>query len=278
MEWWQAIVLGIVEGLTEFLPISSTGHITVLSKFFGFTINAPDVTAFTAIIQIGAVIAAILYFRKDIVRIARAWLRGLVDKTKRSEQDYKFGWAILLGSLPIAIVGLIFRDQIETTLRSLWVVAVMLIAWSGVMWLAEVSATQKRAEADTKWYDTLMIGLAQCLALIPGVSRSGATISVGLFRGFDRVAATRLAFFLGIPALLAAGVFQAVAQYDQIAIGVGWGPTIVATIFSFIAGYMAVAWLISFISKHSYKGFIIYRVGLGLVIMTLLMTGVVPAV
>lgn len=278
MEWWQAIVLGIVEGLTEFLPISSTGHVTVLSKLFGFTINSPDVTAFTAIIQIGAIIAAILYFRKDIVRIAAAWFRGLADRTKRGELDYKFGWAVLIGSVPIAVVGLLFREHIETTLRSLWVVAVMLIVWSGVMWLAEVKATQKRSEKDTKWQDTLLIGLAQCLALIPGVSRSGATISIGLFRGFDRVAATRLAFFLGIPALLAAGVFQAVTQFEHITSGIGWGPTIVATIFSFIAGYAAVAWLISFISKHSYKGFIVYRVGLGLVIMALLVTGVVPAV
>lgn len=278
MEWWQAIVLGIVEGLTEFLPISSTGHVTVLSKLFGFTINSPDVTAFTAIIQIGAIIAAILYFRKDIVRIAAAWFRGLADRTKRGELDYKFGWAVLIGSVPIAVVGLLFREHIETTLRSLWVVAVMLIVWSGVMWLAEVKATQKRSEEDTKWQDTLLIGLAQCLALIPGVSRSGATISIGLFRGFDRVAATRLAFFLGIPALLAAGVFQAVTQFEHITSGIGWGPTIVATIFSFIAGYAAVAWLISFISKHSYKGFIVYRVGLGLVIMALLVTGVVPAV
>ena len=278
MSWWQAIVLGIVEGLTEFLPISSTGHVTVLSKLFGFTINSPDVTAFTAIIQIGAIIAAILYFRKDIVRIATAWFRGLADKTKRSELDYRFGWAVLIGSVPIAVVGLLFRSHIETTLRSLWVVAVMLIVWSGVMWLAEAKATQKRSEKDTKWRDTLMIGLAQCLALIPGVSRSGATISIGLFRGFDRVTATRLAFFLGIPALLAAGVFQAVVQFEHITSGVGWGPTIVATIFSFIAGYASVAWLISFISKHSYKGFIIYRVGLGLVIMTLLVTGTISAV
>lgn len=278
MSWWQAVILGIVEGLTEFLPISSTGHITVLSKFFGFTINAPDVTAFTAIIQIGAIIAAILYFRKDIVRIAGAWFSGLSNKAKRDSVDYRFGWAVLIGSLPIAIVGLAFREHIETTLRSLWVVAIMLILWSGVMWLADTRARQDRVEKDTKWYDTLMIGLAQCLALIPGVSRSGATISIGLFRGFDRVTATRLAFFLGIPALLAAGVFQAVTQHEHISAGIGWAPTIIATVFSFIAGYGAVAWLISFISKHSYRGFIIYRVLLGLAIVVLLSTGVIAAV
>ena len=278
MDWWQAIILGVVEGLTEFLPISSTGHVTIISKLFGFTINSPDITAFTAIIQIGAIVAAILFFRKDIVRIALAWLDGLFNKKRRNNVDYRFGWAVLIGSLPIGIIGLLFKDHIETTLRSLWVVAVMLIVWSAVMWLADTRTTQKRGEKDTKWHDTLLIGLAQCLALIPGVSRSGATISVGLFRGFDRVTATRLAFFLGIPALLAAGVFQAATQYEHISNGVGWGATIIATIFSFIAGYAAVAWLIGFISKHSYKGFVVYRVCLGLLIMILLTTGVVPAV
>lgn len=278
MEWWQAIILGIVEGFTEFLPISSTGHVTVLSKLFGFTINAPDVTAFTAIIQIGAIIAAILYFRKDIVRIARAWFAGVFNASKRGTLDYRFGWAVLIGSLPIAVVGLLFHEHVETTLRSLWIVAVMLIVWSGVMWLAETQASQRRREKDTKWHDTLLIGLAQCLALIPGVSRSGATISIGLFRGFDRVTATRLAFFLGIPALLAAGVFQAVTQHEYITQGIGWGPTLIATACSFIAGYAAVAWLIAFISKHSYKGFIVYRVALGLVIIVLLSTGVIVAV
>lgn len=278
MEWWHAIILGIVEGLTEFLPISSTGHITVLSKFFGYTINAPDVTAFTAIVQIGAIIAAILFFRKDIVRIAAAWFVGLTDKTKRDNVDYRFGWAVLIGSLPIAVVGLAFKEHIETTFRSLWVVAVMLIAWSVVMWYADTNAAQKRSEKQTGWHDTLAIGLAQCLALIPGVSRSGATISVGLLRGFDRMTATRLAFFLGIPALLAAAIFQAATQYEKINSGIGWGPTLVAVLFSFIAGYAAVAWLIGFISKHTYKGFIIYRVVLGVIIITLLLTGVISAV
>ena len=278
MEWWHAIILGIVEGLTEFLPISSTGHITVLSKMLGYTINAPDVTAFTAIVQVGAIIAAILYFRKDIVRIAKAWFIGIADKSKRSDVDYKFGWAVLIGSLPIALIGLLFKDQIETTLRSLWVIAVMLIAWSGVMWYADTHASQKKKESGTGWRDTLAIGLAQCLALIPGVSRSGATISAGLLRGFDRLTATRLAFFLGIPALLAAAIFQAITQFDSITNGVGWTATLIGIVFSFIAGYGAVAWLIGFISKHSYKGFIIYRVILGSVIITLLLTGLMEAV
>lgn len=278
MELWHAIVLGLIEGLTEFLPISSSGHVTVMSKLFGYTINSPDITAFTAIIQIGAIIAAILFFRKDIVRIAVAWVQGILSKEKRDSVDYRFGWAVILGSLPIAVIGLLFKDQIEVAVRSLWFVAIALIVWSGVMWLADSTAKQVRTEKDATWKDTLAIGFAQCLALIPGVSRSGATISVGLFRGFDRVTATRLAFFLGIPALLAAGIFQAVTQYHHISDGIGWVPTIVATICSFVAGYAAVAWLIKFISKHSYKGFIIYRVILGLIIIGLLLTNVIPAV
>ena len=274
MEWWHAIILGIVEGFTEFLPISSTGHVTVLSSLFGYTIDSPDVTAFTAIIQIGAIIAAIVYFRKDIVRIAAAWIRGVLWKEKRGSLDYKLGWAVIIGSLPIALIGLLFENQIETTLRSLWIVATMLIVWSGVMWYADTHATQKKKEGDIRWHDALLIGLAQSLALIPGVSRSGATISIGLLRGFDRVTATRLAFFFGIPALLAAGVLQATTQFHNIGSGVGWSATIIATIASFIAGYAAVAWLIAYISKHSYKGFIIYRILLGSILFVLLLTGV----
>ena len=277
MEWWHALILGIVEGFTEFLPVSSTGHITLLSSLMGYTINDADVTAFTAIIQIGAIIAAILYFRKDIIRITRAWFIGLTDRSKRDTVDYRFSWAVIIGSLPIAVVGFLFKDVIETTFRSLWVVAVSLIAWSAVMWYADTHATQQRKEKDTKWKDTLTIGLAQCLALIPGISRSGATMSVGLFRGFDRVTATRLAFFLGMPALLGAGLYQGVRHFDAISSGVGWWPTIIGIFGSFIVGYLAVAWLIRFISKHSYQLFIWYRVVLGVVLVVLLTAGVIPS-
>lgn len=278
MEWWHALILGIVEGFTEFLPISSTGHVTILANLFGYTINDPDITAFTAIIQIGAIFAAIWYFRKDIIRIATAWVRGILHKKERSTLDYRFGWAVIIGSIPIAIVGFVFRHQIETTLRSLWIVAIALIAWSAVMWYADTHASQKKKEKDVGWRDTLAIGVAQCLALIPGVSRSGATMSVGLLRGFDRVTATRLAFFLGMPALLAAGIYQAISQYDNISSGVGWGPTIIGTIAALIVGYWAVAWLIKFVSKHSYQVFIWYRVGLGILLLVLLSTGILASV
>lgn len=273
----EAIILGVIEGITEFLPISSTGHLTIAEKLMGYDINAPDITAFTAIIQIGAIAASLVYFRKDIYRIASAWLVGLADKKKRGF-DYKFGWYIIFGSLPIAFVGLIFRHHIETTLRSLWFVVAGLIVWSLVLWVADRKATQKRGEKDLRLRDTIAIGLTQCIALIPGVSRSGATISAGLFAGIDRVTATRLSFFLGIPALVSAGILQLVTRADDIGNGVGWNATIAGIISSFIVGYMTIAWLLRFVAGHSFSLFIWYRLALGVVIATLLITGTIEAI
>jgi undecaprenyl-diphosphatase len=277
MNLWEALVLGVIEGVTEFLPISSTGHLTITEKLFGYSINDPGVTAFTAIIQVGAVLATLLYFRKDIVRIIGAWLRGLASPAERTDRDYRFGWAVILGSVPIAIIGLLFKDQIETTLRSLWFVSLALILWSGVMWFADKTARQNRHEGNVTWKDTFIIGLVQCLALIPGVSRSGATMSAGLLRGLDRLAVTRLAFFLSIPALVAAGGLQVVTKYDEISAGVGWPATILATVASFAVAYLAVSWLLKFIAHHSYTIFIVYRVVLGTVVLALLVTGAINA-
>lgn len=273
----EAILLGILEGFTEFLPISSTGHLTIAEKLLGYQINDPAITAFTAIIQSGAVLATVLYFRKDIARIIRGWLRGLFNVSERGI-DYRFGWAVIIGSAPIGVIGLLFKDQIETTLRSLWVIAIALLLWSGVMFIADRVGKQTLGEKDTTWKDTLVIGIVQCLALIPGVSRSGATMSAGLLRGFDRVTVTKLSFFLSIPALLAAAVLQTVTKFDDISNGVGWGPTIVATIVSFIVAYAAVAWLLKFIAGHSYNVFIVYRVVLAVVLIILLSTNTISAV
>jgi len=272
----EAILLGIIEGFTEFLPISSTAHLTITEKLLGYPIDDPALVAFTAIIQIGAVVATLIYFRTDIVRMVSAWSAGLMSAEKRGA-DYKFGWAVLIGSIPIALVGLAFKEQIETGVRSLWLVAAALIIWSGVMWLADKTAKIDRHEKDTTWKDTLIIGIVQCVALIPGVSRSGATISAGLFRGLDRVTATRLSFFLAIPALLAAGVLEAVTKADNISQGIGWVPTIIATISSFIVAYATIAWLLRYISRHGFGLFIVYRVGLGVLLIILLSTGVISA-
>lgn len=277
MSIFEAVVLGIIEGFTEFLPISSTGHLTIAEKLFGHTIDDPDIVAFTAIIQTGAVAATLLFLRRDIWRLLTAWFAGLFHAQARKTSDYRFAWAVLIGSLPIAIVGFIFQDQITTTLRSLWVVAFALIGWSGVLWLADRSARQTRHEADVRKRDTLVIGVVQCLALIPGISRSGATISAGLFRGFDRVTVTKLSFMLSIPALVGAAILQTVTEFDNISEGVGWPATIAATAVSFVVAYIAVAWLLKFIGKHSFTVFIVYRVGLGSLLIVLLLTGAISA-
>ena len=278
MQWWQAIILGIIEGVTEFLPVSSTGHLTIAQKLMGMSLEDQSLLAFTAVIQIGAIIAAIIYFWDDIWRVLGAWWAGLWAAEKRKKFDYKYGWAIIIGSVPIAVVGLLFKDEIETVLRSLWFVAIGLIVWSAVMWLADRYGKATRPEESTTWKDALIIGAVQVLSLIPGVSRSGATMSAGLLRGFDRVAATKLSFFLGIPALVAAGTLQAVTQYQHIADGVGWFNTLLATVVSFLVGYAAIAWLLKFVASNDFSLFIWYRLGLGAVLIGLLVTGVLAAV
>ena len=275
MNIFEAVLLGAIEGVTEFLPISSTGHLTIAEKLLGYSIDDPDITAFTAIIQSGAVLATVIFLRRDLVRIVAAWFRGIFRAGARRDADYRYGWAIILGSLPIGIIGLLFQDTIETTLRSLWFVASALMVWSGVMWFADRAATQIRHEDDVTWKDTLIIGLVQSLALIPGISRSGATMSAGLLRDFDRVTVTKLSFFLSIPALLGATALQSVTEFDNISDGVGWLNTIVATVVSFVVGYAAVAWLLKYIAGHTYSLFIGYRLVLGALLMVLLATNVI---
>jgi undecaprenyl-diphosphatase len=274
---FQAVLLGAVEGITEFLPVSSTGHLTIVEKALGYHIEDADITAFTAIIQSGAVLATVIFLRRDIARIVPAWLRGLVSARARDNPDSRFGWAVILGSIPIGVVGLLFQHTIETTLRSLWFVAAALILWSGAMAFADHAATQTRHEDDVNWKDTLIIGVVQCLALIPGVSRSGATMSAGLLRDFDRVTVTKLSFFLSIPALLGATALQVAEQYRNIADGVGWVNTIIATAVSFVIAYASVAWLLHYVARHTYLIFIVYRVVVGTLLLALLATGVIAA-
>ncbi|HEY0530020.1 MAG TPA: undecaprenyl-diphosphate phosphatase [Actinoplanes sp.] len=273
----QAVVLGAVEGITEFLPVSSTGHLTIVEKLFGFDIAADDITAFTAIIQSGAVFATLIFLRKDLIRIIAAWFKGLFSAAGRQNPDWRFAWAVILGSIPIGIVGLAFQDTIEHGLRSLWFVAGALIIWSGAMAFADHAATQIRHEDDVTWKDTLIVGVVQCLALIPGVSRSGATMSAGLLRDLDRVTVTRLSFFLSIPALFGATILQVHDYSGQIAEGIGWTNTATATLVSFVVGYAAVAWLLKFISRHSYSIFIAYRLVLGALLAVLLATDTISA-
>ena len=277
MQVWHAIILGVIEGITEFLPISSTGHLTIAEKMLGYSISDSSITAFTAIIQSGAVLATVVYFWKDISRVLMAWIRGLFVNKYRKNSDYKYGWAIIIGSIPIAIVGILFKDEIETVLRSLWFVAIALILWSLVMWWADKKAKQNLHEEDITWRDTLAVGIAQCLALIPGVSRSGATMSAGLLRNFDRVAVTKLSFFLSIPALSAAGILQIISKHSVIGASVGWTATIIATLISFVVAYISVAWLLKFVAKHDYSVFIWYRVIVGVLLLIALATNSISA-
>lgn len=268
----QAVVLGVVEGLTEFIPVSSTGHLTVAESVMGLQTDDNSVTGFTAVIQVGAILAAVLYFRRDIVRFILAFVRGLFSADARRATDWRLACCVIAGSIPIGVVGFLAKDFIKSDLRSLWVVAGGLIVWSAVMVLAERVASYQRHEEHTTLVDAIIIGLVQCLALVPGVSRSGATISAGLFRGLDRVTATRLSFFLGIPALVAAGAYE---LKDALGGGIGLAPTLVATVISFVVAYASIAWLLRFVVGHSISVFAGYRVLLGLVILGLLATNTV---
>ena len=270
MHWLHAVLIGIVEGITEFLPVSSTGHINIVETLLGHDITQPGTTAFSAVIQVGAILAAIIYFWADIVRIVTAWFRGLSNKQARRDPDYTLGWGIILGSIPVAVVGLLLKRFIEESVRSLWVIAGALIIWSAVMWLADRQQNLTKGMKDVTVKDALIIGAFQALSpVLPGISRSGATISAGLFLKFDRVTATRLSFFMGIPSLVAAGLLEAVTEAGAISDTVGWTPTIIATVVSGVVAYATIAWLLRFVSSNKFTSFLVYRVLLGLVIMVL---------
>jgi undecaprenyl-diphosphatase len=277
MGWLQAIVLGVVEGLTEFLPVSSTGHLTIVEELMHLEVDDPGVTAFTAIIQVGAILAVILYFWRDIVRLVVGFVRGLTDAGARRDPSWREALLVIVGTIPIGIVGLAAKDFVAGPLRSLWVVAVALIAWSGIMIAAERYGRQKRPEESANLVDAVAIGAIQCVALVPGVSRSGATISGGLFRGLDRVAATRISFLLSIPALIAAGGLEAASQAKAVSSSVGWGPTGLATLVSAVVAYAAIAWLLRLVAHHPITVFVPYRVALGVLVIVLLVTGVLSA-
>lgn len=272
MSWFEAIVLGLVQGLTEFLPISSSAHILVLSQIFGW--GDPG-AAFTAVTQIGTELAVIIYFRRDIARIVSTWVRSLYTPALRSDHDAKMGWYVIIGTIPIAVLGLAFADQIETVARNLWLTAAMLAIFGVVLGVCDALGRRTRELAALNTKDAILLGLAQALALIPGVSRSGATISMGLARGYTREAATRYAFLLAIPAVLASGLYEATKIGDQG--NVSWGPTIVATIIAFTVGYAVIAWLLRYLQTNSFLPFVIYRLALAAFIVVLLLTGVLTA-
>lgn len=282
MTWWQSVILGIVEGVTEFLPVSSTGHLTITEKLMGMAIDDPGITAYTAIIQIGAILAAVIYFWKDIARIAVAFIKGLGNKQAR-DADYNMGWAVVVGTVITAGVALLGKDLITGALRSMWVVAAGLILWSIAMYLgdrhsAKLTEGQKRGLETITWKDGAILGAVQCLSLVPGVSRSGATITGGLFSGLDRLAATKLSFYLGIPALVAAGCYEAASEFSHVSETIGWGVTGIGMVVSFFVAYASIAWLLKFVASNTFTSFVIYRVVVGLAIIGLLAGGVITAV
>ena len=272
LSWLQAIVLGISQGLTEFLPISSTAHTLIVSKLLGW----PDPgAAFTAVTQVGTELAVVIYFRQDIARILKAWFASLTKKSERANPDAKMGWYVIIGTLPIGIAGLAFKSSIETTARNLWLVAATLIVMGILLGLADRYAKHTKSETDINTKNAVLFGLGQALALIPGVSRSGATITAGLAMGFKRDVAARYSFLLAIPAVFASAALTAGdISSDSF---VNWPATIVATIVAFVVGYFVIASLMKYLQTRTFLPFVIYRIALGTLLMVLLANGVLSA-
>ncbi len=266
----EAVVLGLVQGLTEFLPISSSGHLRIVPALLGW--EDPG-AGFTAVIQLGTMAAVLIYFRRDLLRIASAWLGELRVPAARRSHEAQLGWYIILGTIPIAIFGFIFKDQIESGARSLYLIGSALIVFSFVMLAAEHVATRARSIEQLDGRDGLWIGFAQVLALVPGVSRSGSTISAGLFRGFDRVSAARYSFLLSVPAVVLSGLFELRK------VGEAGSPsvvaTVIATLVAFVTGYASIAWLIGYLGNHTLRIFVVYRIALGALVLILVASGAI---
>ncbi|MFM9033980.1 MAG: undecaprenyl-diphosphate phosphatase [Mycobacterium sp.] len=276
MSWLQVVVLSVVQGLTEFLPVSSSGHLAIVSRVF----FAGDAGAsFTAVSQLGTEAAVLLYFGRDIVRILRAWFDGLLVRAHRDNPDYRLGWYVIIGSIPIGVLGVLFKDVIRSEVRNLWVVATAMLVFSAVIAAAEYVGRQNRHAGELTWRDGLFVGVAQCLALVPGVSRSGATISAGLLRGLDRPLAARFGFLLAIPAVFASGRFSLPDAFHPVSEGMSatGAQLAVSVVITFVIGFAAVAWLLRFLTHHAMYWFVGYRVVLALTVMALLATGVVSA-
>lgn len=271
MSWMQVIVLSIVQGLTEFLPVSSSGHLRIVSElFWGQDAGA----SFTAVVQLGTEFAVLVFFAKEIWQILVGWSRGLFNKERRGFH-YRMGWMVIVGTIPVAVVGFFGRDLIREGLRNLWITATVLVLFSLVFILAEKFGRKERTLDDLNMKDAIVMGLAQCLALIPGVSRSGGTVSAGLFLNLDREVATRFSFLLAIPAVLASGLFSLpdafAPQSGQAASALQLG---VGTLITFVLGYVSIAWLLKFVAHHSFSWFAAYRIPVGLLVMALLAFGV----
>jgi undecaprenyl-diphosphatase len=272
VSWLEAVVLGVVQGLTEFLPISSSAHLRIVGALCGW--KDPG-AAFTAIIQIGIELAVLLYFARDIARIIAAWASSLAHRGRRSDPDARMGWLIIVGSIPIVLLGLLLQNTIETTFRDLRIVATALIVFSVILYVADRIGSEKRQLDDLTIGHGIVFGLAQALALVPGVSRSGGTITAGRFLGYDRGAAARYSFLLAVPAVLGSGLYQAYQALSGQISGpaVQWGPTIVATVISFGIGLAVISWLLRYLARGSFTPFVVYRIVVGVLVLVLVSTG-----
>lgn len=284
MNFFQAIFLGLVQALTEYLPVSSSAHIRIIGDLM---LGSDPGAAFTAIIQIGTELAVILYFRRDIIRILGAWFGSLFGKEGKDfksrmgahNPDTQMGWFIILGTMPILIAGLLFKHAIEGSLRNLWITVTVLMLFGVLLWVVDARSKQVKTMKEMTWKDALIFGIGQMLALIPGVSRSGGTITFGRAMGYTREAAVRVSFLMAIPAVFGAGILEAISAVKDVAAGdagmfPGWGPTIAAAIVAFVVGYVVIIGFLKFVSTFSYKAFAIYRIGLSVVVALLLITGV----
>ena len=270
MTLWFAALLGLLQGLTEFLPISSTAHLRIAGDLFGW--GDPG-AAFTAVVQIGTELAVLLYFRHDIWRIVTTWTRSLVRPELRGHLDARMGWYVIVGTIPIVVLGVAFADQIETVARNLYLIGTTLIVLGVLLGVADRFGRHDRPIARLGLRDAVLLGLAQAAALVPGVSRSGATISMGLALGLERAAAARYAFLLAIPSVLGAGIYQLGDAFGGRS-RYGAGPIVLATVIAFVVGYAAIAWLLRYLATRSYLPFVVYRVALGLAVFALLGVGV----
>lgn len=270
LNYFEAIILGIVQGLTEFLPISSSAHLRITSSLAGW--GDPG-AAFTAVTQIGTEIAVVIYFRHDLLRIGRAWFKALPARRWPSDPDARLGWFVILGTLPVVILGLFLESPIDSAFRDLRIIACTLIVFGLLLGWADWRSRSDREIKDLTLKHAIVYGFAQAMALIPGVSRSGGTITAGRLLGYSREAATRYAFLLALPAVFGAGVYKLKDIGGDAEVATGWGPTIAATIVAFVVGYAVIAWLMKYLRTRSYAPFVIYRVALGLLILTLVFTG-----
>jgi len=272
VDFFRAVVLGVLQGLTEFLPISSSAHLAIFPKFFGW--DDPG-AAYTAVIQIGTELAVLLYFWRDIWTIGSGWVRGVFSREAREAPEWRMGWFVIIGSVPIVILGLLLQDAIDSNFRNLKVIGTTLIVLGIVLGVAERVGRKSSPIEDLTMRHAILLGVAQAGALVPGVSRSGATISMGLLLGYERAAATRYAFLLAIPAVVGAGIFKLKDIGGDNTYGTG--PTIVGTVVSFVVGLAVIHWLLKYVSTHSYTPFVLYRVGLGALVLILVGAGVITA-